>query len=91
LVETYNNQIANNPKAELIHVSRDSDEDSAEEWAAKEKFPWPTVLPDDGKKSGLMDYAGTAVPRYVLLDPDGKVLAESLSAALRVIEEKSKD
>ena len=83
---TYNEKIATNPKVELIHVSRDQDKESAEEWAKKEKFPWPTVLPDNFERCGLSAFAGNGVPHYVLLDKDGNKLAEGLQAALAKAE-----
>lgn len=71
----YNDKIAENDKVEMIHISRDRDENAAEAWAAKEKFPWRTVLPDDAQRTGLNDYrTANYVPFYVLVDKDGKPL-----------------
>ena len=84
---TYNEKIAPNPKVELIHVSADSDKKSAEEWAKKEKFPWPTVLPEDAKRSGLDKFAGGGVPHYVLIDKEGKQLAEGQGQVLAKVQE----
>lgn len=84
---TYNEKIATNPKVELIHVSADTDKKDAEEWAKKEKFPWPTVLPDDVKRSGLDKYAGSGVPHYVLIDKDGKQIAEGQGEVLGKVQE----
>jgi hypothetical protein len=53
-VEKYNSSIADNPKIEMIHISRDSDEDAAESWAADAGFPWLTVVPGDVERSKLM-------------------------------------
>jgi len=75
LVETYNKVIADNDKVTMIHASLDQSADLAEKWAAKEGFPWLTILPDDVGKSGLKPFHTTgAVPCYVMLDKDGEVV-----------------
>ena len=74
-METYNEKIANLENVEFIQVSHDSDEDPAEKWAAKEAFPWLTILPDDVEKSGLKAYKTTnSVPEYHLVDSEGKTI-----------------
>ena len=60
----------------MIHVSRDREDDAAQNWAANEGFPWLTVLPRNVKRSGLMDYRqGNAVPSYSLIKADGEIVA----------------
>ncbi len=74
-METYNKVVADNDKVTMIHVSLDRSKDLAEKWAAKESFPWITILPDDAGKSGLKPFHTTgSVPCYVLLDKDGEVV-----------------
>lgn len=74
-MEKYNDTIAGNAEIEMIHISLDSDEDSAEEWAAKEGFPWPTVMPDKVERSGLRTYKTTnGVPEYHLVDAEGNTV-----------------
>tara|TARA_B100000927_G_scaffold196334_1_gene158578 strand:+ start:2375 stop:2656 length:282 start_codon:yes stop_codon:yes gene_type:complete len=76
LVKQYQAEIANNPSVEMIHVSLDRDKKAAEAWAAKEGFPWPTVMMDKIKESGFEDHMPSAVPDYKLLSKDGKVVAQ---------------
>ena len=56
----------------MIHVSRDFKDASAEKWAAKEKFPWLTILPDDVKRSGMAKYTNNTVPHYALVNAAGE-------------------
>jgi hypothetical protein len=75
-VEKYNKTIAGNSKVAMIHVSLEREEGLAEVWAAKEGFPWMTILPGDVKKSGMRDYKKTNfVPEYALIDKNGKQIA----------------
>lgn len=90
-MEKYNKHIAENPNVEFVHVSLDRDDDAAEGWAAKDEFPWLTILPDDVEKSGLRDYKKTKyVPEYVLLNGEGKIVVAGNSngtAAFSKIDE----
>ena len=87
---TYNNNIATNDQAELVHVSMDRCKVSATKWAKAVNFPWPTVLPKKQRSSGLMKYAGRGVPHYVLIDKEGKRLAEGKAACFQKLSELSK-
>ena len=75
-MKQYQAEIANNPAVEMIHASLDQDKKAAETWAAKEGFPWPTVMMDKLKEGGFEDYMPRAVPNYKLLSKDGKIVAE---------------
>jgi hypothetical protein len=90
-VEKYKKHIADNPDVEMIHVSLDNSEDPAEEWAAKESFPWPTILPDKVDRSEMRDYkTTTGVPEYHLVDADGETIVKGSAgsaAAFAKIEE----
>ncbi len=78
--------IADNPKVEMIHVSQDFDEDSAEKWAADTSFPWLTVLPEDVERSDLMKYKSSqGVPFYTMVDSAGEVIATGSSAIFKKI------
>ncbi len=80
-MEKYNEAIAENPKVVMIHLSQDRDEDSAEEWATANNFPWLTILPKDVPRSDLMEYrTRNAVPHYTLRDKDGNEIANGSSA-----------
>lgn len=64
----------------MIHVSRDRNDDAAEQWAADEGFPWLTVLPEDVERSDLLDYrTGNSVPHYALVDAEGNILTNGAS------------
>lgn len=72
----------------MIHISHDRDEDSAEEWAAKEGFPWLTVLPKDVDRSDLVEYkVANSVPHYILVDAAGNRLADGSSAVFGKVRE----
>lgn len=82
-MESYTKEIAENPKVALIHISHDNDEDSAEDWAAKENFPWLTVLPGDRVADDLIELkVRNSVPHYLLVDAEGELLAEGKSEVL---------
>lgn len=91
LVEKFNASIAENPKVTLIHVSQDSSEGAAEKWAAKESFPWLTVLPGDVKRSGFEEYhTRKVVPFYTMVDGSGKEVANGSAAIFNKIAELGK-
>lgn len=63
----------------MIHVSLDQNLEAAAEWAASEKFPWLTVLPDDVDASGLNRFKnGNFVPDYSLVRADGKKIGSGV-------------
>ena len=79
-MEKYEESVAKNKNVEMIHVSYDRDDDSAQDWAAKEAFPWLTVLPKNAERSGLREYhQGRGVPSYSLVKADGEVVATGSS------------
>lgn len=82
-MEKYKKHIEGTANVEFVHVSLDRDEDAAEEWAAKEAFPWLTIMPDNVERSTMRDYKTTnGVPEYHLVDGDGNtVVAGSSSGA----------
>ena len=87
-MEKYKTNIAGNSKVEFIHISQDQSEDAAEEWAAKEGFPWLTVLPKDVERSKLLEFKTTnSVPHYVMVDREGNLLANSSSEVFAKIDE----
>ena len=90
-MKQYQAEIANNPGVEMIHVSLDRDKKAAETWAAKEGFPWPTVMMDNLKKSGFEDYMPRGVPNYKLLSKDGKIVAEGKGEVFAKAAELTKE
>ncbi|MBQ96920.1 MAG: hypothetical protein CMP30_02855 [Roseibacillus sp.] len=91
MVKQYQAEIADNPGVEMIHVSLDRDKKAAETWAAKEGFPWPTVMMDNLKKSGFEDYMPRGVPNYKLLSKDGKIVAEGKGEVFAKAAELTKE
>ena len=90
-MDKYKKSIADNSKVAFIHVSRDSDEGAAKNWAEAEGFPWLTVLPGDVDRSGLMDYyTRRVVPFYTMVDGDGKEVANGSAAVFAKAAEVAK-
>ena len=89
-MDTYNSKIADNDKVELIMASGDRDPKAALAWAKKHTFPWPTVMSDNTQKAGLSRYKSGFVPHYVLIDKDGKKLAEGKEDSPRKAAQLSK-
>lgn len=92
-MKQYNEQVADNPTVEMIHVSLDNDEDAAEAWAAKEGFPWPTVMRGKVDRAGFDTYleGGIGIPNYKLVDKDGKVIVEGKAAVFQKVAELKGD
>ncbi len=82
----YNQYIADNPKAEFIHVSQDDSKKDAANWANSENFPWLTVLKSRTRTTGLHKF-DSGTPSYALLDKYGKVLATSERECKKKIKE----
>jgi len=85
-VKSYNANIANNPKAELILLSRDRSEDAATAWAKKENMPWPTLMKEDTDSTFLKPYGLRYLPTYILVDRNGKKIATGKEAAFAKIK-----
>jgi len=86
-VKSYQEIIAPKKNVELIFMSCDRSEDAALKWAVKESFPWPTVLADKRKRSGLSEYAQRGIPSYTLIDKEGKIIAQGKHASFEKIKE----
>lgn len=90
-MEYYNSDIAKNNDVELIWASADSDEGSMEDWAKKEKFPWPTIKFKSARKiDEITKLAPRGVPGYVLVDAEGNVLA-SQAGSSQPVKDKLKE
>ena len=74
-MESYQNEIAGKSKVLMVHLSLDDVPDEALAWAKKEKFPWLTVPEAKVPSVELDEFTDGGVPDYVLLAPDGEVLA----------------
>lgn len=89
-MEQYQQKVAKNAKVEFIHVSQDSSEGAAEDWAAKEGFPWLTVAPGDVERSDLLEFkTANSVPHYVMVDSAGNRIASGSGEVFRKVEEVS--
>ena len=86
-METYNKDLKDSEKVELIHVSYDREDDAAEQWAKKEKMTWLTVLGSDRKASKMSQFsASDYVPEYRLLDASGREVATGKEAIAKAAE-----
>lgn len=88
-MESYNQKIAPHPSVELIHVSRDQEVKDAEEWARKDKLPWPILLAEDIPAEIELYSPDGSVPDYILVDAAGKVLATGKEAAFETIKSRT--
>ena len=70
-MEKYKKQIGPNPLFEMIHISMDEDVKAATDWAAKESFPWLTILPKVNPAGVMSYYPEEGVPEYILVDAAG--------------------
>lgn len=86
-MKSYNEKIAPKKNIEFILFSLDRSDDAALEWAKKEKFPWAHIMPDKHSKSGLSKYKKPYVPYYVMIDKEGKILAEGKAGILAKTQE----
>lgn len=79
LVDFYNSFKAAHPNFELIFVDEDSDADAMLNYMVMDKMPWPAVRFDDITSDRLQakKYMGPGIPDLVLVDANGKVLADS--------------
>ncbi len=82
----FDKYIKDSDRFEFIHMSGDRNEQGAVLWAKKHKLPWPHVMFEDFKKSGLGELMGRGWPTYALIDGDGKVVMKGSSAMKKVAE-----
>lgn len=86
-MKSYQSEIAPKKNVEFILFSKDRNDAAALGWAKKENFPWAHILPKQHNRSGLKKYAKSYVPYYMLIDKDGKILAEGKRAVLAKVKE----
>ena len=77
MVARHGEVVAGKDSLVMVHVSMDKDRAKAEAWAAKDKFPWFTLLNEDreGSEADKFRDPDGGVPQFVLVDKDGQVLA----------------
>ncbi len=83
----YHSAIAGNDKVEMVHISSDDNAQAASKWAAAEKFPWLTILPEEARSSELHQFGSGFVPDYVLVSAEGEKIATGKD---KVFEEAKK-
>lgn len=75
IVKIYDRKISKDPNVELIHVSCDSEKDSAKEWAKQEKMKFPAVNKAALKKLPLIAAnQPKGIPHMYLYDGEGNML-----------------
>ena len=63
----------------------DESEAPALTWAKSEKFPWPLILSPNEKVPKLFNrYAQRYIPYYVLVEKNGKVVAQGKEAIKKI-------
>jgi len=76
-VEFYNTQ-GGGKRFQAILVSRDKSEAKMLAYMRETRMPWPAVRFDSENAKTLEDtYSGNGIPRLVLVDPQGTVIADS--------------
>ena len=76
LVEYYNKH-AKEDNFELIFYTSDRSEKASEKYMQDYKMAWPTVKFSKMKYTDLKKFGGAGIPRLVLIDKEGKVIADS--------------
>ncbi len=84
-MKSYNAQIAKNSDVDMIHIALEEDS-AALKWAKKEQFPWPHIM-QNNMGSFLKKYFKGFAPTYVLVDREGKVLANGKGPIFEKIAE----
>lgn len=77
LVKAYRELKQKHPEFELIFMSNDRSAGEMADYMKKDAMPWPAVQFDQVGEGELMRYAGPGIPCLVLVDANGKVLADS--------------
>jgi nucleoredoxin len=78
LLAYYNQIVHDHPEFEIIFVSADKSADGMATYMRESGMPWPAV--EYGKLANvaaLQKYAGRGIPDLVIVDANGKVLADS--------------
>lgn len=75
LVEFYNREKKQHPEFELFFFSADRSQEAMVEYMKLMNMPWPAVGFQKG--GALQKYCGEGIPCLVIVDANGKVLADS--------------
>jgi nucleoredoxin len=78
LVEFYNRVSAAHPEFEIVFVSNDRSQAAMEAYMRDMQMPWPAIsYAKIAEKPALQQYAGNGIPCLVIVDANGKVVADS--------------
>lgn len=76
-VDFYNTR-GGNKRFQAVLISSDKSEEKMFAYMSETQMPWPAVRFDSASAKILKEtYSGDGIPRLVLLDPQGKVIADS--------------
>ena len=79
IAKTYAETLQDDPNIELIHFSRDREEDKALAWAKEHNVKFPVVKYNGGNP---LDLHTRGIPHLFIVDADGKLLEEGHPAKL---------
>ena len=79
IAKTYAESLKDNPNVELIHFSRDNDENKALAWAKEHNVKFPVVKYNGGNP---LDLHTRGIPQLFIVDADGNRLEEGHPASL---------
>lgn len=78
LISFYNGNPSAKKTFEVIFMSRDRSENAMEDYMAGDQMPWPAVrFRDADRIDEIKKYMGRGIPCLVLVDREGKVIADS--------------
>lgn len=78
LISFYNENPGSKKTFEVIFMSRDNSEGDMEDYMKEDQMPWPAVRYRDADRiDEITKYRGNGIPCLVLVDRQGKVIADS--------------
>jgi nucleoredoxin len=77
LVKFYNEHRSADQNFEIIFVSSDRNEDAQEGYMLEDQMNWPALEFDDVREERIRKSSGTGIPCLVIVDREGKVIADS--------------
>lgn len=81
----YKKKISKDPKVELVHFSRDTDQNAAKSWAKKEKVKFPVISPENKVKIPGNQGPG-GIPHMRLVKADGTLIKSGHGALVKDYE-----
>ena len=83
IAKTYAETLKDDPDIELIHFSRDQNDDKAKAWAKEHDVKFPVVKPKGGNP---LDLHSRGIPHLFIVKADGTLLEEGLP--MRIFNEE---